>query len=59
MGGEKWKGFLRFWKCALDNNGEDENFFEGGRGEDFAGQVVFAWAVGGYAICKPNEKRYT
>ena len=29
MGGEKWKGFLRFWKCALDNNGEDENFFEG------------------------------
>ena len=29
MGGEKWKGFLRFWKCALDNNVEDENFFEG------------------------------
>lgn len=29
VGGENWKGFLRFWKCALDNNGEDENFFEG------------------------------
>lgn len=26
---KKWKEFLSFWKCALDNNGEDENFFEG------------------------------